>query len=485
MVRGLFTPLEFPSVNARALAALPLVAALSFSPLSSLAAPKNAAPTAPPAPAAAPAPAPAPPSYALEPIPPPATPPAPEGPPLTLAEALARAKDASPDLSVARERVIQSQNNLSRAYSAFQPTLALNGSYTRNSYESGVPFNGTVLVTQPANQLQGSLTGQVAIFNARAFPALDTAKDQIEINKLTELQLRRETLLNVAATYLLGLQQKELLSAAFRRSQASRDQLRQAQSRYEAGLLQKAAAVRAQLDAVSADQEARRQTFALQATKSQLATLLDRHDTAFEFAAAPELTAEQKGGFQDLLKKALAERPEVAAQRLSEQIAGRVRSDAWAQFWPTVNLNGAVRTNNSDLFPGQDRFTWAVTLAVSLPLYDGGFRYAQLKDASSQERAAAAQTRGTSIRIEDELRRALLDLETARVLRDTSAQSLKVAQENERLARAQFEAGTSTQIEVSDAEASLYQAEASALQQRLAVQLSALRLAKAVGAFEP
>jgi outer membrane protein TolC len=467
-------------LNARALAALPLVAALSLSPLASRAAPRSAA--AAPSPSAAPA---APISAALEPIPPAAEPPAPEGPPLTLAEALARAKDASPDLSVARERVIQSQNNLSRAWSAFQPTLTANGSYTRNSYESGFPFGNTVLVTQPANQLQGNLTGQIMLFNARAFPALDTAKDQIEINKLGETQLRRETLLNVAATYLLGLQQKELLSAAFRRSQASRDQLRQAQSRYEAGLLQKAAAVRAQLDAVSADQEARRQTFALQATKSQLATLLDRHDTAFELAAAPDLTVEQKGSFQELLKKALAERPEVASQKLSEQITARVRSDAWAQFWPTVNLNGVVRANNSDLFPGQDRLTWAVTLAVSLPLYDGGFRYTQLKDAASQERQAAAQTRTTTIRIEDELRRALLDLETARVLRDTSAQSLKVAQENERLARAQFEAGTSTQIEVSDAEASLYQAEAAALQQKLAVQLSALRLAKAVGAFEP
>ncbi len=469
-------------MNARALAALILVAALSLSPQLSLAAPKNAAPAAPPASAPA---APVPVSYALEPIPPPAAPPASEGPPLTLAEALARAKDASPDLAVARERVAQSQNNLSRAYSAFQPTLTANGSYTRNSAEFGTPYNGALIVTQPSNQLQANLTGQITLFNARAFPALDTAKDQIEINKLNETQLRRETLLSVAATYLLGLQQKELLSAAFRRSQASRDQLRQARSRYEAGLLQKAAAVRAQLDAVSADQEARRQTFALQATKSQLAALLDRHDTAFELTASPDLSAEQKGSFQELLKKALSERPEVASQKLNEQITARVRSDAWAQFWPTVNLTGAARTNNNDLFPGQDRVTWAITLAASLPLYDGGFRYAQLKDAASQERQATAQARSTAIRIEDELRRALLDLETARVLRDTSAQSLKVAEENERLARAQFEAGTSTQIEVSDAEASLYQAEAAALQQKLAVQLSALRLAKAVGAFEP
>ena len=37
---------------------------------------------------------------------------------------------------------------------------------------------------------------------------------------------------------------------------------------------------------------------------------------------------------------------------------------------------------------------------------------------------------------------------------------------------------------MSDAESALFQSESNALQQRLAVQISALRLAKAVGAFD-
>jgi outer membrane protein TolC len=50
--------------------------------------------------------------------------------------------------------------------------------------------------------------------------------------------------------------------------------------------------------------------------------------------------------------------------------------------------------------------------------------------------------------------------------------------------RAQFDAGTASQIEVSDAESALFQSESTALQQRLAVQISSLRVAKAVGAFD-
>jgi outer membrane protein TolC len=87
-------------------------------------------------------------------------------------------------------------------------------------------------------------------------------------------------------------------------------------------------------------------------------------------------------------------------------------------------------------------------------------------------------------RIEDELRRGQLDLESARALREEAAHTLVYARENEELVRAQFEAGTATQVEVSDAEAALFQSESTALEQRLAVQLAALRIARAVGAFQ-
>jgi outer membrane protein TolC len=112
-------------------------------------------------------------------------------------------------------------------------------------------------------------------------------------------------------------------------------------------------------------------------------------------------------------------------------------------------------------------------------------RYVALKDADSRTREARAQERGQSARIEDELRRARLDLESARALRSQAEQTLLYARENERLVRAQFEAGTATQVEVSDAESALFQSEQTAIQQRLAVQLAALRLAKSVGAFDP
>ena len=121
----------------------------------------------------------------------------------------------------------------------------------------------------------------------------------------------------------------------------------------------------------------------------------------------------------------------------------------------------------------------------TLPLYDGGFRYAALRDADSQLRLAKTQTRGQVARIEDELRQGQIALDSSKALRDEAEQEVAASRENNQLINAQFAAGTATQVEVSDAQTALFQSEATLLQQQLAVQLAALRLAKAVGAFDP
>jgi outer membrane protein TolC len=417
-------------------------------------------------------------------LPPPPTPPAPEGPPLSLAEALARARAASPDLAILRERVVQASLDVGRAWAQVKPTLNLTASYTRN--QDAPPVFGPppdFVAPGTRNILQGAVALQVPIFNGRAFPAIATANQLVDVAQLTEAQQRIELLLQVAATYYSGVQLRELFRVAFRQSKTTRDHAIEAQARFEAGQIQRSAALRARIDVLRADEESKRAVFSYLSTKSQLAQLLDRRDTAFELETPPDPPPEVRGAFADLLDRALRDRPEMAAAHASEEIASRLSTDAVLQFFPTLSANAAYRYNNVEDFSGRN-LTWAVTIALTLPLYDGGLRYVALKDAGSRQREARLRTRSQVTRIEDELRRGQLDLESARALREEADHALVYARENEELVRAQFEAGTATQVEVSDAEAALFQSEATALEQRLAVQLAALRVARAVGAFQ-
>jgi len=419
--------------------------------------------------------------------PPPALPP-PEGPVLPLPLALALARENSPDLKVLAERVLQARNDVSRAWAQLKPTLTGTGSYTHNSAGPpvfiAVPGGPPIIEEGSPNTAAGALSLQVPVFNGRVFPAIATAWQRVDVARLDEAQQRQELLLAVASTYYSGVQLLELAKVAFRTAENTRDHAIEAQARFEAGQIQRSASVRARVDVLRADEEVRRASYNYAATKSQLAQLTGRRDTAFELEAPREPPPEIRGDLGELMERALRDRPEMAAARANVEIAARLKTDAWAQFLPTLAFNATGRYNSQADFEG-NHLTWALALALTLPLYDGGLRYVALKDADSRTREARAQERGQTARIEDELRRARLDLESARALRTQTEQTLLYARENEQLVRAQFEAGTATQVEVSDAESALFQSEQSAIQQRLAVQLAALRVAKSVGAFDP
>ena len=411
--------------------------------------------------------------------------PPPDGPVLPLPQALETARTQSPDLAVALERVQQAHNNTQRAWAAVQPTLSATASATHNS------IGGVESIPTPPFVVEGSKNTQAAslnfswtLLNFRAFPALATAYQQVDVTRLDEIQQRRELLLQVSSTYYSGLALHELAQVSLRLAAATHAHALDAQARYEAGLIQLSSALRARIDYLNAHQEVRRAQFAYVSSKSQLAALLDLRDTAFELAPPVQPPEEVRGAYRDLIAKAIAERPEMAAARANEEIAARLKVDAWAQFAPTLAVTANARYNHPATSFTGEAGTWAVALAVTLPLYDGGFRYVALKDADSQIRQARAQTRSQAARIEDELRRALLDLESARALREEAEATLRASRENERLVRAQFDAGNTSQVEVSDAEAALFQGESNALQQRLAVELAGLRVAKAVGAFD-
>ena len=419
--------------------------------------------------------------------------PAPEGPVLPLPIALEMARVTSPDLKILAERVVQARNDVSRAWAQVKPTLTGTGSYTHNS--SGPPV--FVVVPAPAgapreivtekgtpNDVVGALSFQLPVFNGRVFPAIATAWQRVDVARLDETRQRQELLLAVASTYYSGVQLLELARVALRTAENTRDHAIEAQARFEAGQIQRSASVRARVDVLRADEEVRRAVYSYASTKSQLAQLTGQRDTAFELEAPREPPPEIRGELGELMERALRERPEMAAARANVEIAQRLKTDAWAQFLPTLAFNATGRYNSQADFEGK-HLTWAVTLALTLPLYDGGLRYAALRDADSRTREAKEQERGESLRVEDELRRARLDLESARALRAQAEQTLVYARENERLVRAQFEAGTATQVEVSDAESALFQSEQTAIQQRLAVQLAALRVARSVGAFDP
>src|SRR5207253_913465 len=138
-----------------------------------------------------------------------------EGPVLSLAEALDVARTQSPDLAVALERVTQARNNTQRAWAALKPTLNATGTLTFNSVGNAVSAETSTApfftVTEGRRTTESAaLNFAWTLFNFRAFPAIATAYQQVDVARFTEAQQRSELLLSVASTYYSGLALKEL-----------------------------------------------------------------------------------------------------------------------------------------------------------------------------------------------------------------------------------------------------------------------------------
>lgn len=120
------------------------------------------------------------------------------------------------------------------------------------------------------------------------------------------------------------------------------------------------------------------------------------------------------------------ERADLRALRTQVDIAARGVKDVWFQFSPTVTLQSTLAASNDALaIPST---TWNIEGVLTIPIWDGGARYGELRQARAQkdeaEQNLVAQKRSVVIQIE-QARRAV----------DVATDSRKVAVDAETHAR--------------------------------------------------
>jgi outer membrane protein TolC len=433
-------------------------------------------------------------------------------PVLTLDEALAEAQRKNLDLKVARARLTQAEQASSKAWAGYLPTVTASAAYTRNSDEAsftlptvsvirdvgrptsgpddaeGTPTNLQLIPTefqeaviQPYNAITGQLEVRQALIVPQLWAAIRAASQAEEVARLSTEAQRRELLFVVAQAYYGAAAQQEALRAQARLLDLNQAREKDTQARFDAGTVTRVALLRAKLDRTRAEQDLLSSRNALAAAKLALATLLQR-DPNFELAPPPEPQPPTAGA--DLAEKALDERPDVAAARKGEELAETQRRGARYAYLPTLGLSGVFRAGNVGGFTGKST-SWAITLAASWTIWDGGLREAELREQSARVAEAEAQRQAAEARAREEVLRSQLELESAMANREKSREALELARESQRLTDISFRAGVSTYLEVADVNAALTAAEVGDVAERLQASLAALRLLKAVGAFSP
>ncbi|HEY2514220.1 MAG TPA: TolC family protein [Polyangiaceae bacterium] len=154
----------------------------------------------------------------------------------------------------------------------------------------------------------------------------------------------------------------------------------------------------------------------------------------------------------------LEKRADILALKEKLHVAERNIDDVWLQFAPTVNAQSNVADTSQAIYASQS-VTWNIVGTLSIPIWDGGFRYGELRDMRAQADVARQN-------LELSRRQALIQIEQAQRGVTVAADTLKVADraralavQNDTLTQAAYREGQLTSLDLVTAAATRRQAE--------------------------
>ena len=381
--------------------------------------------------------------------------------PLTLKDARDLALKQHPRISMAELQALAAKQIVSQVRSAFYPSLVFNATAAGTSDENTRIAAGGL--SNPAiyeRQADGLMFSQLITDFGRTAHLTKTSQLRARAEDENAEATRDQILVSVEVAFFNALKAQSVLSVA-KQTLATRQLLLNQVSVLASNKL------KSELDvsfARVAREEGRlleaRAENDVQAAFAALTTLLGYRE-ARPLALVPEAapTPAPALAADQLVALALAQRPDLARLRHDREAAAQFTLAERALRYPTVSAFGS-----GGLIPVRDERAFkrdyaAAGVNVNLPLFTGGLLTARQREAELRAQAAQERVRDAENDVIREVRVACLNTQYAgeRVglteqFRQSSAQAYELAQ-------ARYRLGTSSMIELSQAQLSLTEAE--------------------------
>lgn len=402
-------------------------------------------------------------------------------PGLTLEHAIQRARDNHEDPQIARARISRARALHRVAVGALLPRIAGTAAYTRRAREVVRTIEGRDAVIQRKDAFSGVATAELSLLDPSAIAGIGAASSGVDAAELDLEHVEQVLAFEVAEAFFTALSTEQLARAAERRAELAQSIVADAAARLEAGMGQRNDLTRAELELSTAVLEQTRAANGHDTARLVLERLMGERvpETLIEPAS---ITFAPDAGAEALVERALERHPQLLAQRLRAEAASR---DARAELFralPQVGVAGRYEHTSETGFAGEP-WDWNVTLALTWTLYDGGVRYGLA--AAARAEAAEAELVGEGLRrdLQQQIRKALLDRDTARIALAQARARVAFAEQNVEEARLRFSRGLTTSLDVTNSVVEEFEARADLARQTYAVSSSELALAQAVGAF--
>jgi len=355
-------------------------------------------------------------------------------------------------------------------FPSFDPVT---GSFTFSEIEIQPIDSGTATVS----------LSQVVDISGLVRTATDAASLFSRIANLDVQRTRNDIVLQVKQAFYDVLRTQELVKVAEEALQNAQIRRRLAEAAVEAGVSPKLDVMRADAAVAAAQQSVITARNALQLAKAAFNNVLGRRvDEPVELLPGDE-PVPQDMDFATCLQEALSRRPEIVQANMGVSLAEKQVTAARRDLLPTLVVRGQWDFNlkTSTFQPRESSYT--TIAALQFKIWDSGQTQGRVEQARADVDRAKITAENVREGIALEVRNAYLSLQEAREKVAAAEKGVQAATESLRVARVRYEAGVSTQLELSDAELAYTQAEQNLVNARYDLRVAWSRLEKALGRY--
>ena len=379
------------------------------------------------------------------------------------------------DVAAAKAKVREARANRREAIGGLLPQVDGSGSAER------VKTVGTV-----SSQFRAGLDAawELDLFgaNARAVEAAtrgaEAAEDDLQATLLTLVG-------DVATNYAEARGLQARIELARRTAQSQRRTAELTRTRFQAGSV--SAVDGAKADALAASTEATipelRSSYAQAVHRLSVLTGREPGALAALMVTPKPIPAPRRALPTGIPADVLHLRPDVrAAERRLAQATATI-GKAEAALYPSVSLTGQLSTTGVRLgdLGRASSIAWSWGPTISVPIFHGG-KLVAARDAAEAERdQSLAAWKSSVLTALEDVENALVGLAQERIKGRKLAEATARYRQAAELSRTLYASGSSSFLDVLDAERSLYSAEDSLLRSRVAVAIDHVALAKALG----
>jgi outer membrane protein len=298
-----------------------------------------------------------------------------------------------------------------------------------------------------------------------------------------DIRLTREgLLLRVADVFYAVLRAQKNVEIQARNVERLKEHRRLAELRYKVGEVTESILLRAEAELASANADLVSRERDVAVAKRELALLTGLPGDVE--IVEPQMPEVPKESTPELLEAAQLARDEIQRSRIQEHIAEDQVSFARGNFMPSLGLEGIASGRKQD--PRPDRAieeNWLVAATINIPIFEGGLRKAEFRQAKSKLEQSRLQSAKLSKDIDLEVTRAALTLEAVSRTLDSRQDQLRFSKKNYEMVSKQFTFGLATNLDVLDANQTLIEAERDVIGATYDRHLAILEVQRSVGQF--